>query len=340
MTLPHHLPASGLPRHGGDLAAAEQRFGRPAGGWLDLSTGINPVPYPLAPLPDEVWTRLPDAALLARVSEAAARAYGAPEPACVAVGPGSQALIQWLPRLLPPTMVTVIGPTYGGHAPAWAEAGHAVTVGEGDHVSPDSRVVVVVNPNNPDGRVFAPEGLAELASALAARGGLLVVDEAFADPTPELSLAPRVGAGLLVLRSFGKFFGLAGLRLGFALAEPALAERLRAAMGAWAVAGPSLAVGAAALEDEAWIAATRKRLAREVQALDGILMRAGLKPVGGTPLFRLTMAPRAWALYEHLGQHGILVRPFEHEPRWLRIGLPADEPARDRLRAALAAWRG
>ncbi|MBF0305846.1 MAG: aminotransferase class I/II-fold pyridoxal phosphate-dependent enzyme [Alphaproteobacteria bacterium] len=185
---------------------------------------------------------------------------------------------------------------------------------------------------------FSPSEIA-LAEALARRGGLLVVDEAFADVAPEVSVAGRVGPGMVVLRSFGKFFGLAGLRLGFAIAPPPLALALRDMMGPWAVAGPAIAIGTRALADRKWMAVTRNRLAREALALDGLLGAAGMTVLGGTPLFRLVSAGRAWALYEYLGERGILVRPFAVSPRWLRFGLPPGAEGRDRLKRALDQWR-
>jgi cobalamin biosynthetic protein CobC len=196
-------------------------------------------------------------------------------------------------------------------------------------------LVVVVNPNNPDGRIVGRDALLALADTLAP--GLLVVDEAFMDVGPsDASLASEVARpNLVVLRSFGKFFGLAGLRLGFALAPPEIAGRLAAALGPWAVSGPALAIGAAALADAAWIAATRMRLAAASRRLDDLLAVAALEAVGGTALFRLVRTPVADALFEHLGAAGIFVRRFAGEPTWLRFGLPGDEPAWQRLAAAL-----
>ncbi|MDB5411554.1 MAG: cobC, partial [Rhodospirillales bacterium] len=215
--------------HGGDLAAAEARFGRRD--FLDLSTGINPVPYPVGVVPEACWFRLPGSD--ATLRRAAAAHYGVRDIECIVSAAGSQALIQLLPRLLPAGSVSVIGPTYGELSRCWRDAGRPVTVIAGiDAVPPDGRIVVLANPNNPDGRVIAPDRLLALAETLARRGGMLIVDEAFADCDPSASVSPAAGApGLLVLRSFGKFFGLAGVRLGFALAQPGLAEDFRSALG-------------------------------------------------------------------------------------------------------------
>lgn len=322
--------------HGGDLTAAEARFGRPEGGWMDLSTGINPWPYPFV-FPNNIsWRRLPDSGIVERLLGAAAAAYGVPDPACVVAAPGTQAVIQWLPRLRAPGTVAVLAPTYAEHAAAWSAAGHAVRTVAGFEDA-DADVVVVTNPNNPDGRVVAPERLLAIVAAQAARGGWLVVDEAFVDPTPRLSLAAACDRpGLVLLRSFGKFFGLAGARLGFALAAPALALEMRSALGPWCVGGPTATIGAAALEDGGWIASMRERLAGAAADLDAVLEAGGLTVLGGTTLFRLAEHRDAPALFERLARAGVLARPFPEHPSWLRFGLPPDARAVERLRAALA----
>lgn len=327
--------ALGLPLHGGDIAAAEARWGRPAEGWLDLSTGINPWPYPLPALPPEAWTRLPGTAEERALVMAAAGHYGVAGPEQVLAAPGSSPLIQALPRLLPPGPVAVVGPTYAEHARAWSAAGHQVAEVADIDATGDALAVVVVNPNNPDGRVVEPARLVALADRLAALGGLLVVDEAFGDTMPKLSVAPSLRPGLVVLRSFGKFFGLPGLRLGFALAEVDLIGRLGAALGPWPVSGPALAVGAKALADTAWAAATRGHLAFEAKKLDAVLEKMGASVLGGTPLFRLVDHADGPVLYDRLGRAGILVRAFADRPRQLRVGLPPGEKGRARLLAAV-----
>ena len=329
---------SQVPDHGGKLDAARRRFPDAPEPWLDLSTGINPLPWPwprpLPALAPELWHRLPEETALDALAAAAARYYGAPGPEHVAIAPGSQALIQLLPRLRPPGRVCVEEPTYAEHALAWSAAGHRVAPFS---PSPLPEVTVLVNPNNPDGRRLAPGTVAEMARRGARRGGWLVVDEAFADVEPETSVAGRAGTpGLIVLRSFGKFFGLAGLRLGFALAEPALAARIREAFGPWPVGGPVIELARAAFEDGVWIAAARTRLAEAASRLDALLTARGLTVLGGTDLFRLAATADAQAIFARLGGAGILVRRFEIDPTWLRFGLPADEAAWRRLDEALS----
>ena len=235
--------------HGGDLGALRLAFPDAPDPWLDLSTGINPVPYPVPPVEASAWTRLPEAAEVQALRAAAAAAYGAPDAAHVVPAPGTQILIETLPRLLAPTRVAVLGPTYAEHAAAWARAGHTVAEIAELAEAGEARVVVVVDPNNPDGRTHPLAARRALAGALGARGGLLVADEAFADLEPGHSLCPHAAPGLVVLRSFGKTYGLAGLRLGFAVADPGTAARIAAALGPWAVSGPALAIGTAALSD-------------------------------------------------------------------------------------------
>lgn len=324
--------------HGGDLDRAEAVHGRPADGWLDLSTGINPWPYPVPDVAADAWARLPAKAALDDLLAAARRAYGVDPAAGVIAAPGTQALIQLVPRLVPAGEVRVVGPTYGEHAPAWAGIGHRVADVADLADLPDGLAgVVVCNPNNPDGRVVPRDVLLDLAGRLAAAGGLLLVDEAFADVTPETSLADAAGRpGLAVLRSFGKFFGLAGLRLGFALAAPETAERLATLLGPWAVSGPALAIGRRALLDEAWIMATRQRLAAEAEALRSLLVDAGLEYVGGTDLFQLARCPDADALQRRLAARGVWIRVFPGRPGLARFGLPGGEVAQARLARALA----
>lgn len=333
-------PASaGLVRdHGGALDAAELRFGKPAGGWVDLSTGINPWPWRPGEVSAAAWNRLPDRAAYDRLRSAAARYFGALPDALMAA-PGSQALIQAVPRIVRRGHVAILGFTYAEHARCWRLAGHRVTVEESLEAAAGADCVIVTNPNNPDGRQVEPERLLKLSRTLAERGGLLVVDEAFADVTPDLSVAGEAGQpGLCVLRSFGKFFGLAGLRLGFALGTGELVRQLEEHLGPWAVAGPALEIGTSAMNDAGWITATRVRLTQVAGDLDGLLESHGLAVVGGTDLFRLARTPQAAALFEHLGRQGILVRSFDAKPDWLRFGLPPDAAAWERLRAALASF--
>ncbi len=319
--------------HGGDLATARALFPEAPQPWIDLSTGINPIPYPLPALPLSLWARLPGADDEAALIAAARKAYRVPAHADMVAAPGTQILIELLPRLSPAGPVAILGPTYAEHGHAWRKAGYAVT--ETATPAEEATTVVVVNPNNPDGRVLSQAELTRLAAHCAANGGFLVVDEAFADFTPEATIVPDLPVGAIVLRSFGKTYGLAGLRLGFAIGAPHQMARLKAALGPWSVAGPALHVGAQALSDANWLAETGRERARDAARLDALLAPHG-RIVGGTTLFRLLETPVASALFARLGRHGIYVRRFQNAPDRLRFGLPGDEAGWSRLRAALA----
>lgn len=319
--------------HGGRLARARRRFPEAPDPFLDLSTGINPVSYPIPPLPPEAWTRLPEPEDLERLQAAAASAHGAADPAMVVAAPGTQLLISLLPHILPHARVTVLSPTYGEHAAAWSAVGARVTEAGTLEDMAGAGAAVVCNPNNPDGARHAPAALLQLARTT----GLLVVDEAFIDLEPDPpSLVPHLlDDRIIVLRSFGKSFGLAGVRLGFALAAPALAGRIRAALGPWAVSGPAIAIGTRALSDRAWTLAAAVRRRADATRLDAMLMQAGFTVIGGTCLFRLASSKEAPRWFERLARAGILTRRFPEQPDWLRFGLPGDAGAWERLEGAL-----
>ncbi len=325
--------------HGGDLARARALFPDAPQPWIDLSTGINPIPYPLPPLPLSLWQRLPGADEEAALLAAARTAYRVPSEAGIVAAPGTQILIDLLPRVLPMLVsagpVAVLGPTYAEHALAWRKAGAEVTEPTTLAEAADAASVVVVNPNNPDGRSLSGADLAALAARCAARGGMLILDEAFADFTPGLSLLPALAPATIVLRSFGKTYGLAGVRLGFAIGEAAPMAALRAAMGPWAVAGPALQIGAQALADAEWLAEAGSARAADAARLDALLSPLG-RVVGGTALFRLLATPDAPSLFAQLGRHGVYVRRFQNEASWLRFGLPGDAAAWGRLEEALS----
>lgn len=321
--------------HGGNLREAARHYGR--GDWVDLSTGINPHGYP-APAPSgAAWHRLPepDPALLA-----AARAYY--RARLLLPVAGTQAAIQALPRLRPPSRVAVSAPSYAEHAYHWGLHGHTrrqVAYAKLQAAIDDSDVVVVVNPNNPTGETIAPERLLDWAARLHARGGWLVVDEAFIDLSPECSLAAHAHLpGLIVLRSFGKFFAMAGARLGFVLAEPELLAALSKELGPWPIAGPTRYIGASLLADHAGQRRQRERLLADTQRLAQLLTANGLAPVGGCGLFQWVVSDDSERLYGSFARRGILLRRFQYPPS-LRFGLPPDEAGWSRLADALAEYR-
>jgi L-threonine-O-3-phosphate decarboxylase len=319
--------------HGGRLLRAAREYGIAAEQWLDLSTGISPLGYPVPPIPAAAWQRLPedDDGLV----EAARDYYGAPDLLPVA---GSQAAIQALPMLREASRVSIIAPGYAEHAQAWRRAGHQVEIHPAAELlaAPERHdVIVLIHPNNPGGDRFDTAQLLRLHAALAARGGWLVVDEAFMDASPEHSLCAHGGEqGLIVLRSVGKFFGLAGARTGFVCAAPALLDGLRARLGPWTVSGPARHVLKAALVDRVWHDAARERLRAASEHLRILLVRHGLTPTAGCAFFQWRCDERAAAWHRALASRGILTRLFD-TPASLRFGLPGDEAAFSRLDAAL-----
>lgn len=315
--------------HGGRVRAAAQRYGIPENRWLDLSTGINPDGWPVPAIPAEIWQQLPQDE--DGLADAARRFYGTTQLLPVA---GSQAAIQALPRLRPPGSVALVVMSYAEHEYAWRQHGHEVRRVD-DILRSAADVVVIVNPNNPTGWLYRVAELLELHERQAARGGWLVVDEAFMDATPEHSLAsfcPR--EGLIVLRSLGKFFGLAGARVGFVLAENAVLQPLAELLGPWPIAAPSRHVATQALSDTVWQKTTRQALHSASLRLSGMLARHGLQATGGNSLFQWVGCEDAANIHSQLAQQGILTRRFD-TPASLRFGLPRGEPSWMRLDAAL-----
>ena len=317
--------------HGGNLDVAMSRFGGKAEDWIDLSTGINRRPYPVGDLQPHRWNALPSRSDIKSLHEAAHTAYGTTAPVLAVAG--AQAAIQLLPHLARARRARILAPTYNEYAPRLAAAGWQVEeVGDLDALA-GADLAIVVNPNNPDGRRHDP--IALLAMRLLV--DRLLVDESFVDAVPGLSLASEAGReGLLVLRSFGKFYGLAGLRLGFVLGCEADIAVLAGMSGPWPVSGPAVEIGRRALFDRDWALATTSRLAREALRLDALADSAGWRLVGGTPLFRLYETGNGRAVQERLADMRIWSRIFEGRAGWLRLGLPGEDMEWSRLAAALS----
>ncbi|MDZ7905520.1 MAG: threonine-phosphate decarboxylase CobD [Cypionkella sp.] len=316
--------------HGGNIGAAMARFGGGAADWIDLSTGINRAPYPMDDVPAAAWQRLPLASDIENVLAAAAAHYGTNAPAMICAG--AQAAIQMIPRLRAAGRAAVLAPSYNEHAATLAAQGWAVEAAQDLAAMTGADLAVVVNPNNPDGRVFSPADL----MALRAKVGLLVVDESFADVAPHLSLLPQAGAdNLLILRSFGKFWGLAGARLGLVYGGAHDIDRLRDLAGPWPVSGPALHIAARAYADSAWADQTRARLAQDAANMDDLAQRAGWQVAGGCDLFRLYQTPNALAAQDRLARAHIWSRIFPYSDTWLRLGPPAGAAEWARLAAAL-----
>ncbi len=296
--------------HGGGLDSAIAQWGGTRAEWVDLSTGINPLPYPAPVPPVEDWTALPDTNAQAKLDRAARSFWNVPDGADILAAPGASVLIAAMPAVFEGRYVDIPEPTYNEHRAAFLHHGWDLRDRSAD-------LRVVVHPNNPNGHLWTQEDV-NLRQ--------VVVDESFADVRADISLISRAAdPGCLVLKSFGKFWGLAGLRLGFAIGDPALIADLRGRIGPWAVSGPALRIGTAALSDKDWAEQTRARLSADATRLDKLMQARGAAQVGGTSLFRLYAVDDATQFQNHLAQHRIWSRIFPYSKTWLRLGLPGPE---------------
>lgn len=319
-------PHAPLTWHGGQTAAAARLYPAAPRPWLDLSTGISPWAWPVPEIKPRLWQALPCPAALQQLEFAAARVFGMNGTEQIAAVPGSDIAIRLLARLLRAERVAIVGQSYAGYRVAWPEARMLPF-----DKARDADLMVCANPNNPDGAVIESRKLQRLRN-------LRIIDEAFADAMPEISMLPHRN-GAIVLRSFGKFFGLAGVRLGFVVANKPVIRELRDLLGDWPISGPAAAIGTAAYCDRAWQNLQRHRLVRGSARLAALLSGHGFDDLGGTANFRLCLAADAPSLFTHLCRAGILVRPFADRPDRLRFGIPGTDADWARLDAALQAWR-
>ncbi|MBC7697446.1 MAG: threonine-phosphate decarboxylase [Bacteroidia bacterium] len=318
--------------HGGNLAAAAKQYGIPLENWLDLSTGLNPNGYPISDIPAAVWQKLPleDDGLV----EAACAYYDCQFALPTA---GSQAALQVLPQLRAASKVAMPRLMYQEHASAWQRYGHEVIKFE---VYPDENtiqradVVLLCNPNNPTATQFSTAELLGWHAKLAQHGGWLIADEAFIDVTPEHSIAKHAHLeGLFVMRSLGKFFGLAGARVGFLLGAQQMLLKAQEEIGPWSITGPSRLIAKQALLDQSWQLSARLQLPKSSLRLAELLTKYGLTPTAGTALFQFVPTFQAQLLQQDFAQEGVWVRLFNEVPA-LRFGLPPDD-GWDRLELVL-----
>lgn len=319
--------------HGGCLQQVAAQYHIPLKEWIDLSTGINPDAWPVPDIPASAWARLPETN--DKLVDVATQYYDCENLLPVA---GSQAAIQALPRLKIKSRIGMLQPAYAEHAHAWQQAGHDVIVINHENIDTsidDIDSLLIINPNNPTGRYFSAHTLLNWHQRLQQKNGWLIVDEAFMDITPENSMATHSQLnGLIVLRSLGKFFGLAGARVGFVLAQSDLLEQLSDMLGPWPVTGPSRHIASKALIDTHWQTKTRQKLISQGQQLQDLLIRYNLNPTGKCALFQWVEHPDFALLAEHFRQQGILVREFKN-PASLRFGLPANNQQWQRLENAI-----
>lgn len=317
-------PAISAFRHGGRLREAMAAHPDAPRPWLDLSTGINPEPWPGPRASAEDLRRLPDPLALTELEIVAARAFGVADPDRVVAVSGAEAALRLLPGLVSGDEVAVLAPTYGGHLEAWAASTPRLVTSLEDPRAARADVLVLVNPNNPDGRRIERQTLAELAADRSDRGRWTIVDESFVEIAPELSVADLEIDRLVTLRSFGKFYGLPGARLGFMIGNRVFSREFRVLLGDWPIAADALALGLGAYADDAWRTSARTWLAARARAVDAVLTDASLVIVGGCDLFRWAAVADAHGFFSRLCEQGVLIRPFGDRPDRVRIGLPSD----------------
>ena len=329
--------------HGGDLEWAKNHFSKNHSNWLDLSTGINPTAYPFVLNNYFDYNSLPSNTLLQNCKGACLKFFGCRNHNELLIAPGSQILISQLPHIFQNKKVAIISPTYGEHAPAWKSGGHHVelvqSLSKAEAINPD--IILLVNPNNPNGNFFDSDTLHRVAENQKSKGGYLIVDEAFIDIMPEKSCSKFSDMdGLIILRSFGKFFGLGGVRLGAMIAPDEICYAINQRIGPWAVSSSALSIATQAYLDEAWINSQKHELRFCAKKMDQMLISVGCDIIGGTDLFRLVSFNRSKDLFQHLGEEGIYVRHFEYNDQWLRFGLIAknDNSMWDRLETSLLSF--
>jgi cobalamin biosynthetic protein CobC len=335
-----------LARHGGRLSVARTLVPDAPEPWIDLSTGINPHRYRGPRATAAARARLPDPMQLAELERVAAREFGVEDPLHAVAMPGTELALRLLPIALNQPRAAVAGPTYSSHADAWRRAGAQITEVRANelHLESHRGAVVIVNPNNPDGALLSRQRVLEMHDVLHANEAWLVIDEAFMDAEPAHSICDLAGTRraphLVALRSFGKFYGLAGVRLGFVIGPPSITERLRGLVGDWPLSADALAIAVAAYQDTDWAQRMRTQLKRDAARLDALLERSGFSIVGGTSLFRLVRHPRAQTRFHTLLSAGVLTRPFDYDATLLRFGLPGSASEWRRLAASLVTCLG
>ena len=325
-----------LPLHGGDVETASKYFSIAKENWLDLSTGMNPLSYPVCELPQAIFEELPYVS--AEFCSAVTKYYGMPN--WLAVN-GSQSVIQSLPSVLnEKQLFPILLPDFGykEHQKHWQKTNELAfysSLNEKKAISSihealgrnNQQHVLVINPNNPTAAMISAEQLLAIAERLA-DGAHLVVDEAFMDFSPECSLLKHeIPENVVVMRSFGKFFGLAGLRLGFVFSSnKEILHSIDERLGLWQVNNPAQFIANKALADEKWIKDRQAKIVIMKQAMHKLF-----QPVLGEPINLKTAslfltyqadAQNVLTVYKMLAESAVLSRVvLEGGQALLRIGL-------------------
>ncbi|MBX7145921.1 MAG: aminotransferase class I/II-fold pyridoxal phosphate-dependent enzyme [Alphaproteobacteria bacterium] len=329
-----------LPDHGGDLIYAKNYFGEPNHPWVDLSTGINPRSYPFSFIKNEKYQKLPSQNDISKLLEIARNYYQTPDQVDIIAGPGSQFFLQTLPLFLQEYKnISILTPTYNEYAKCWGSKNSKITyVKKITELKRDQQILIICNPNNPNGAIIDHNVILDTAQFLKKNKGILIIDEAFVDPIPEYSIVPLLHhSNIIVLKSFGKFFGLAGLRLGFMISAHPVIQQINHFLGPWPISHPAIEIGIKAFNDKVWINKTKNWLQITSKKIHSVFQTYNFKQYKGTALFTFINDSRAFSLYQCLGKKGIYTRIYKENPSWIRIGMPLPQTFK-RLTKALSLW--
>ena len=316
-------------QHGGDIDLAIKKYGGEREDWIDLSTGINGASYPWQESINVELRNLPSNKILMQLEKAAARAYKIAECTETAAVSGAQQIINLLPLCLKScNSVAILGPTYNEYEKAFKRSGTKTkTVSETSELSL-SDIAIIVNPNNPTGKVIADETLAGLSKKVR----ILIIDESFKMFSSRRTLN---FSNIIQINSLGKFFGLAGVRLGFVSGPSDFIKEVKEMLGPWPVSSLAAEIGIVALNDKVWISEMEKILVTESNALHEACNSRNWELVGRTFLFHTYATSSCLEVEKQFAAHGIWVRTFDYSETWVRLGIPTSENAWTRVKQAL-----
>ena len=316
-------------QHGCDIDLAIKKYGGERADWIDLSTGINRTSYPWQESVKVELRDLPSSKLLMGLEKAASRAYKVAEGADTAAVQGAQQIISLLPICLKNyNSVAILGPTYNEYEKAFKSSGiKAETVSEVSKLS-SSDIAIIVNPNNPTGKVIAEEILDDLSKKVR----ILIIDESF-----KMFSSRRIQKfdNVIQINSLGKFFGLAGVRLGFVSGPSDFIKSVRVMLGPWPDSSVAAEIGIIALNDKTWISAMEKILLEGSNVLHEACNTKNWKLVGKTNLFHTYATSNCVEVEEQFAAHYIWIRTFDYSKSWVRLGIPTSKYEWARVRQAL-----
>ena len=316
-------------QHGGDIDLAIKKYGGQRADWIDLSTGINRTSYPWQESVKVELRDLPSSKLLMGLEKAASRAYKVAEGTDTAAVQGAQQIISLLPICLKNyNSVAILGPTYNEYEKAFKSSGiKAETVSEVSKLS-SSDIAIIVNPNNPTGKVIAEEILDDLSKKVR----ILIIDESF-----KMFSSRRIQKfdNVIQINSLGKFFGLAGVRLGFVSGPSDFIKSVREMLGPWPISSIAAEIGIIALNDTTWISEMEKILLEGSNVLHKACSTKNWKLVGKTNLFHTYATSSCLEVEEQFAAHYIWIRTFDYSQTWIRLGIPTSKYEWTRVRQVL-----